>query len=107
MAGPYKVLFTDRAFRDLDEAYQWIADRSPETAIRWYNGFVDALLSLQEFPERCQLAPETPKLAGEVRQFLHGKRHSYRALFTIHGNQVVVHHIRHSARDAVEPDDLT
>lgn len=102
----YEVRFTERAFRDLDDAYQWIAERAPEAAVRWYDGFIDALFSLKEFPERCQFAPENPKLPGQVRQVLYGKRHSYRALFTIQGSQVVVLHIRHTARDAVQPDDL-
>ncbi|MHB8898984.1 MAG: type II toxin-antitoxin system RelE/ParE family toxin [Thermoguttaceae bacterium] len=107
MAAPYKVVLTDRASRDLDQVYQWIVDQSPEAAVRWYHGFIDALSSLSEFPERCQLAPESPRLPGEVRQLLYGKRHSYRALFTIIGDRVVVQHIRHAARDMVLPDDLS
>lgn len=107
MAASYQILFTERAYRDLDDAYQWIAERAPEAAVRWYHGFIDALLSLKEFPERCQLAPENPRLPGEIRQLLYGKQHSYRALFTIRGGQVVIQHIRHAARDAAQPDDLT
>ena len=92
----YQVHFTDRASRDLDEAYRWIAERSPEAANRWYHGFVDALLTLREFPERCSLAPENPKLPGEIRQLLYGKRHSYRVLFAIRADRVV--YLSHPAR---------
>ncbi len=29
----YQVILTDRAARDLDEAYQWCAERAPEAAV--------------------------------------------------------------------------
>jgi plasmid stabilization system protein ParE len=32
----YEVVLTDRALRDLDEAYRWFAQRAPEAAARWY-----------------------------------------------------------------------
>jgi plasmid stabilization system protein ParE len=31
----YRAVITDRAARDLDEAYRWIAERAPEAAARW------------------------------------------------------------------------
>ena len=77
----YQVFLTDRAARDLEEAYRWYAERAPEAAIRWYNGFLDAIHSLAGDPERCPLAAESRKVLVEVRQLLYGRRRSYRALF--------------------------
>jgi plasmid stabilization system protein ParE len=102
----YQVVLTDRAARDLDEAYRWCAERATEAAARWYNGFLDALDSLGSNPERCPVAAETRKLAVEIRQLLYGRRRSYRALFLVREQTVVVLHIRHTARREADPKDL-
>ena len=102
----YRLLITQRAAADLEEAYRWYAERSPEGAVRWYNGFLDALDTLAADPERCPLAPEDSKFPIEVRQLLYGRRRSYRALFTVRPDAVVVLHIRHTARRELRPDEL-
>ena len=102
----YQVVLTDRAARDLDEAYRWCAERAPEAAVGWYNGFIDALNSLVSNPERCPVAAEGRKLSIEIRQLLYGRRRSYRALFLVREQTVVVLHIRHTARCEANPEDL-
>jgi len=102
----YDIVLTDRAARDLDEAYRWYAERAPETAARWYNGFLSALDSLATNPQRCSLAAESRKFPTELRQLHYGRRRSYRALFVIREQTVVVLHIRHTARRDVTPEEL-
>ena len=102
----YPVLITRRAAADLEEAYRWYAERSPQRAVGWYNGFLDALDRLATNPQRCPLAPEDSKFPIEVRQLLYGRRRSYRALFTVRPDAVVVLHIRHTARRELRPDEL-
>jgi plasmid stabilization system protein ParE len=102
----YLVVLTDRAARDLEDAYRWCAERAPETATRWYNGFLDALDSLGSNPERCPLAAETRKLSIEIRQLLYGRRRSYRAIFLMREQTVIVLHIRHTARREANLEDL-
>ncbi len=102
----YQVILTDRAARDLEEAYQWCAERAPETAVRWYNGFIEALESLGTNPERCQVALETRKFAVEIRQLLYGRRQCYRALFLVREQAVIVLRIRHAARRDITPEEL-
>ena len=102
----YQVVLTDRAARDLDEAYRWFAERAPEAAVDWYNGFLDALNSLVSNPERCPVAAESRKLSIEIRQLLYGRRRSFRALFLVREQTVVVLHIRHTARREANPEDL-
>src|SRR3990170_2083651 len=102
----YRVVLTDRAAKDLDEAYQWCAERAPEAATRWYNGFLDALNSLGSNPERCPIAAESRKLSIEIRQLLYGRRRSYRVLFLVREQTVVVLHVRHTARREASPEDL-
>jgi plasmid stabilization system protein ParE len=86
--------------------YQWYAEQAPETAVAWYNGFLDALNSLADNPKRCSLAAEARKLSLEIRQLLYGRRRSYRALFLVREQSVVVLHIRHTARREASREDL-
>ncbi len=103
----YSVIIQPPAIDDLDEAYQWIHDQSPQNSAKWFNGFVDAIQSLEFNPQRCGLAAENDAVEAEVRQLLYGKRWNvYRALFTIRGSEVRVLHIRHAARQAMSHDEL-
>ena len=102
----YELVLTDRAGADLEEAYRWYAERSPERAARWYNGFLEALGTLATNPQRCGLAPENARFPFEVRQLIYGKHHTYRALFTMRQERVVVLHVRHTARRQIRPEEL-
>jgi plasmid stabilization system protein ParE len=104
----YRLIIQPPAFDDLDEAFQWIKERSPEAAARWFSGFVEAIDSLSTSPQRCGLAPENDAVEPEIRQLLYGRRSGvYRALFTIAGNEVRVLHIRHAARQTMTADELS
>ena len=54
----YEVLIMPNAETEIDLAYEWISNRAPEAAIKWYNGMLDAVVTLETFPTRCPLAPE-------------------------------------------------
>ena len=104
----YKLIIQPLALGELEEAYCWIAERSPENAARWFNRFLDALDTLNEHPQRCGLAPENDYVEQEIRQLLYGKRSGvYRALFTVREQEVRVLHIRHAARKTMTPDELS
>jgi plasmid stabilization system protein ParE len=95
----YTVLITDPAKDELDAAYLWLVEQTPQQGPIWHNGLVDAILSLESSPSRCPIVPNS-EAAGEVtRQLLYGnKQHAYRVLFTMRGDQVIVLHIIHAAR---------
>lgn len=100
----YRVIVQPGAENELEEACRWIAEDSPDHAAAWFNGWVDALKTLAHSPRRCAKAPEDPFFEEEIRQLLYGKRRGvYRILFTIRKNEVHVLHVRHSARDALDP----
>lgn len=104
----YRLVIQPPVFDDLDDAYQWIRERAPEAAARWFNGFVEALCSLTTFPDRCGAAPENDAVEPEIRQLLYGHRNSvYRALFTIVENEVHVLHVRHAARRPMTAEELS
>jgi plasmid stabilization system protein ParE len=96
----YKLIMQPPAMADLDEAYRWIAERSPENATRWFNRFLESLSTLGQSPNRCGVAPESAQIGQEIRQLLCGRRGGvYRALFVIEKDEVHVLHIRHAARN--------
>jgi len=103
----YKLIIQPRALAELDEAYRWIAQRSPENAARWFNRFVEALQTLERFPGRCGVAPESEQIGQEIRQLLYGRRGgAYRALFVVRDDEVHILHIRHAARNSMTPEDF-
>lgn len=63
----YGVILQPKARQDLDNACDWIHQRSPRGAARWYAGFIDALRTLETHPLRCGLAPENDDFPVEVR----------------------------------------
>jgi plasmid stabilization system protein ParE len=98
----HQVIIQPSAERNISEAYEWIAARDADAAIRWYNRLMELILSLDTFPGRAPLAPESKSLNREIREIFHGRRHyKYRILFTVTENEVHVLHVRHGARLAL------
>lgn len=100
----YVVITTDRAERDIEDIFDYIAQRNPAGAARWFAAFMEAQAALREQPERHGLAPENGKYPSELRQtFFKTKRgNRYRIVYTIQGNQVSIMHVRGQGRDLVE-----
>ena len=63
----------------------------------------EAIWSLEAFPERCPLAPESVSLETGIRQRIVGE---YRALFTVDGRTVFVLRVRHGQRQPATKEDL-
>ena len=95
----HQVIILPSAERDIGEVYEWLAGQNEEAAIRWYNRLLEVIFSLDTFPERCPLAPESEFFNSEIREIFHGRRQNkYRILFTVSENEVHVLHVRHGAR---------
>src|ERR1700761_6022923 len=58
----YQVDLTLRAQRDLAQLYQAIHAENSDAALLWYRGLKQAILRLQENPNRCPLTPENNRL---------------------------------------------
>jgi toxin ParE1/3/4 len=101
----YLVDISGRAQRDLPRIYARIDAGNSDAALKRYRAFRQAILSLEELPNRCPVTPENRKL----RHLLHGsKPHVYRAIFSVNESrkQVEVIHIRQGARDAFTGPDV-
>lgn len=105
---PHHVLVLKRAEQDLQAAADWIAEQSPQAAERWFNAFVAALVSLENNPQRCGLAPENENSSYELRQLIFRPQHgrAYRAVFTIIGDQVRVLRIRGASQDLLSDQNI-
>lgn len=103
----FRVELTRRAAREIEQQYDWLAERSQTAADRWRDSLLAAVNSLEENPEQCGEAPEAEWYGETLRQLLHGKRrHVHRILFEIRDDVVVILRVRHSAQDLLRPGDL-
>jgi plasmid stabilization system protein ParE len=99
----YAVEITEPAEQNIEEAHDWLRAQSPEAASRWIDGLLGTIESLETFPLRCPLAPESADHEEEIRQVLYGR---YRILFVIRKQKVFVLHVRHTSRDRARTEDL-
>ena len=102
----YVVNITSRAERDLDHVYGQINAEHSEAALKWYRGLKEAILSLEEHPNRC---PVTRK-KDQLRHLLYGhKPHIHRVIYRVLDRQKLVEvlHIRHGARRKFKASDVT
>lgn len=100
----YRVVVTAKARADTVEALRWLAERSPAAAARWYAGLEKAIAKLSTLPERHPIAEdESEQLGITLRQMLYGRRRGvYRLFFSIEGETVTLHYVRHSAQGPIE-----
>jgi plasmid stabilization system protein ParE len=105
----YRVEIAKNAEAELEELYRWVVARAPQQGAKWFNGLERVILSLDQHPERCPVAPESFDPDHPVRVLSHGRRpHVYRIFFTVdHRTKVVrVVHIRRGARERPTVDEL-
>jgi plasmid stabilization system protein ParE len=99
----HKVQLSQRARRDIEDAYRYIRRDSPERARNWRERLQADIQSLRHFPERHVVLFGEAAAGYEVRQRLFGV---YCVLYTIRSDRVDVLTVRHSARRPIEPDEL-
>ena len=99
----YRVEITEPAQQNIQGAYDWLGAESLRAANTWIDGLLETVESLDTFPLRCPLAPESTDHPEEIRQILYG---SYRILFSVRKLKVFVLHVRHGSRDRAGTEDL-
>jgi plasmid stabilization system protein ParE len=104
----YIVRTLSRAERDAQQIYDWIKERSPDGALRWWDAYLDACQSLAYNPERNALAPEAQWGDDDVRQALFKTRRGvyYRALYIVSGKEVHVLRVRGPGQPDLLSDEL-
>lgn len=100
----YRVLIQPGAVAELKQAHSWIRGEAPTRAAAWLDDLLESIQTLERMSRRCPVAPESRSFDREIRQLISG---SYRLLFTIENDAVVVLHIRHGARRVLDPNAET
>ena len=101
----YLVNIAALAGRDFASLYREINAEESVAALKWYRGLKEAVLSLEEQPNRCPVTPEK----SQLRHLLYGnKPHVYRVIFRVveKHKRVDVLHIRHGARDKLKASEV-
>jgi plasmid stabilization system protein ParE len=102
----YQIEISPSAVADVESIFLWIKEESPERAYRWVRGCYEIMLTLEKFPKRCSLAPESQFMGIEVRQLLYKKQ--FCILFTIseaveHQEGIVrIHRVRRSSQQRLQ-----
>jgi len=104
----YDLVYTERAIRELNAAADYVAQFAPETAERWFNGFVAVLETLRRDAMIYGPAPESDFCSVDVRQFIYRtkSRRANRALYTIRQTSVYILTIRRPGQDLLTEDEL-
>ncbi len=105
----YRVEVAKSAEVQLEELYLWLAERAPSQGAAWFNGLEQAILSLEQHPKRCRIAPESFDPDQPVRVLNCGRSpHVYRVFFTVDESAKVVRvvHVRRGARQRPAPSEL-
>ncbi len=100
----YTVEMTPTAERELQSAFAYIHARAPLNGVRWLKAINKAIDSLQDFPTRCGIAPESDYLGETLRHYIFK---SHRIVFFVDESRLVVRvlYIRHGKMRAVgEPE---
>lgn len=105
----YRVDIAKNAEAELEELYLWVVARAPQQGAKWFNGLERAILSLDQHPKRCPIAPESIDPDQPVRVMSYGRKpHVYRVFFTVDDDASLVRvvHIRRGARLRPSADEL-
>ncbi len=77
----YQIEISPTAVADIESIFLWLKENSPERAYSWVRGCYEIMLTLENFPRRCSLAPESEYMEIEIRQLLYKKQ--FHILFTV------------------------
>lgn len=92
----YRIDIKPIAENDLARRYAQIEKESPQNAVNWYFGLIEAIEKLDELAERCPIAPEDMDLQRGIRHLIVG---DYRVLYVIEDDTVSVLHVRHTRHE--------
>ena len=95
MPAKFRVSITRVAESDIDQAWSFIAQDSPETTDKFISRLEEQIETLEVFPNRCALIPENEILGTRYRHMIYG---DYRTVFRIAKRTVYVLRVIHEAR---------
>ena len=94
-----RVVWTEHAYSQLDEAMAFIARDRPETAMTWLQRILDEGASLEAFPDRGRVVPETSR--QDLRELI---VNPYRLVYRRDADVVTITLVVHGRRLLDEQD---
>jgi plasmid stabilization system protein ParE len=105
----FRVEIARNAEAELEDLHLWVVARAPQQGARWFNGLERAVLSLDQHPNRCPVAPESFDPDRPVRVLTYGRKpHTYRIFFTVDDDAQLVRvlHVRRGVRQRPIAEEL-
>ena len=94
--GKYRVVIFPTAKQDMSDIIDYLNTLSPETALKYYDGIIEQIASLSDFPERC---PKPKDLALAAKGYRYLIVHNYLVFYVVSGATVQVRRILYGRRD--------
>ena len=91
----FQVEITATAQSDIQEIFQYIAVDNQTAANNLFWEIEKQIDSLEQFPLRCPVIPESFELGVEYRHIIYGH---YRTIFRVESSKVIILRIIHGAR---------
>jgi plasmid stabilization system protein ParE len=95
MPAKFRVSLTRAAESDIEQAWSFIAQDSPEAADKFIGRLEQQIETLEIFPNRYALIPENQILGTRYRHMIYG---DYRTVFRVAKRTVYVLRVIHGAR---------
>jgi len=104
----FNVIALRRADDDVRHITHWIAQRSPQGADSWLDAYEQLLTRLAEGADSFPAASEDPDCNIPLKHALFGTQHglTYRAVFTLIGDEVRILRIRGPGQPPLQEDEL-
>ena len=92
----YKVHITEEALSDMAEIYEYLAEEllAPGAAMGQYDRIADAILTLDQMPERIKIMETEPERTRGLRKLIVD---NYAVFFLISGDTVIVTNVLYGA----------
>ena len=94
----YEVLISNKACEDMEAIFKYISETllAPASAAKQYDRIADAILSLEEMPDRIKVMESEPERSKCLRPLIVG---NYTVFFVINDNTVYIVRVLFSASD--------
>jgi len=104
----FHVRISGRAECDVDTIFDWLAQRSKDGAIRWYEAYFSSLRLLPSLAPGSAKAPEAEQFGIDLRQifFKTRKGRTYRSLIVFEGNVIHLVGVRGPGQNVAKIEDL-
>lgn len=104
----YILKILPRAERDAIKIFEYLAKRSPDGALNWWDAFYAASNEVPLNPLRYEVANENQDSEYELRQFLFRTRRGrrYRAIFIVIENEIRILRVRGPGQADLDVDEI-